>query len=127
MPVIEINMVAGRSPEHKAALLRGIREAALTSLQVRSEHLSVWGREFSPEDVLLPAGTSAGWMTICVTCFAGRDTRTKRQLYAAMNKALVSAGESPGECQITVLDVPLESWGISGGLCAADLFPPKDK
>ena len=124
MPVAEINVIAGRTPEQKSKLLHAVSESVLESLQVGRHALSVWLREFPREQVLCPEGGNEHWMTIRITCFSGRTTQIKRQLYRCLAHRLEQAGEDAGQCSILVVDTPMENWGILGGQCAMDVLPP---
>lgn len=46
MPLIEINMFAGRTPEQKEALLRAVTEAVHTSIGAPVPSIRVWISEF---------------------------------------------------------------------------------
>lgn len=121
MPVAELSVTAGRTAEQKARLLEAVREAVLEEFRVEPGALSVWLREFPQEDVLCPAG-DGGFMTVRITCFSGRSAAVKRRLFSALAERLAAIGEHPDRCVMTVIDSPLENWGIHGGKSAADLF-----
>lgn len=123
MPIAEINVVAGRTPEQKKALVHAVNEGVLEGLRVGREALSVWLHEVPGEYVVCPEGKGVGWMTIRVTCFSGRTTEIKRELYQVLASKLREIGEDSVQCVITVVDNPMENWGIHGGKCAADVLP----
>lgn len=49
MPLIQINMLEGRTPEQKKALLGAVTEAVHTSIGAPVSSIRVWVHEFSAE------------------------------------------------------------------------------
>lgn len=122
MPVAEINIIAGRTPAQRTVLLAAVRKAILSSLRVERGALSVWLREFPRDHVLAPEDEGEKWMTIRITCFSGRTSEIKRGLYTSLAEHLSEVGEDPRKCVMTVVEEPLENWGILGGNSAADML-----
>ena len=52
VPLIQINMLEGRTPEQKKALLSAVTEAVHTSLGASLPSIRVWVTEFSAEDYM---------------------------------------------------------------------------
>ena len=52
MPLIQITMLEGRSPEQKKALLSAVTEAVHTSIGASLGSIRVWVTEFSEEDYM---------------------------------------------------------------------------
>ncbi len=52
MPLIQVNMLSGRTPEQKAALLRAITEAVHTSIGSPIASIRVWIHEFPAENFI---------------------------------------------------------------------------
>lgn len=52
MPLIQINMASGRTPEQKRALLAAVTEAAQTSIGAPLASIRVWINEFQPEEFM---------------------------------------------------------------------------
>ncbi len=52
MPLIQINMLEGRTPEQKKALLSAVTDAVETSIGVSRSSIRVWVTEFSGEDYM---------------------------------------------------------------------------
>ena len=57
MPIVRIDLVAGRAPELKADLIRRVTEAVVDALDVRPEQVRVLLNEVPPEHWAV-AGTS---------------------------------------------------------------------
>jgi len=52
VPLIQVNMLAGRSPEQKAALLRAITQAVHDSIDAPIESIRVWINELAHTDFI---------------------------------------------------------------------------
>lgn len=52
MPLIQINMLEGRTPEQKKALLSAVTEAVHTSIGAPVASIRVWVNEFAPNDYM---------------------------------------------------------------------------
>ncbi len=48
MPIVKVNIIAGRSPEAKAAFARAVTEAAVTHLDVKPAQVRVLIEEIAP-------------------------------------------------------------------------------
>ncbi|HET9078026.1 MAG TPA: 2-hydroxymuconate tautomerase [Acidimicrobiales bacterium] len=52
MPLVQIHMAAGRTPEQKEALLRAVTEAVHESIGAPVPSIRVWVSEFAPQDYM---------------------------------------------------------------------------
>lgn len=52
MPLVHVQMAAGRSPEMKTALLKALSQVVTERLDVPESNVRVWITEFEPEDYL---------------------------------------------------------------------------
>ena len=52
MPLVQINMLEGRTAEQKKALLAAVTEAVHTSIGASLPSIRVWVNEFSAEDYM---------------------------------------------------------------------------
>lgn len=59
MPIIQVNLLAGRTTEQKRALHAALAQAAMTALNVPAESVRVLLHELDPEHFAL-AGVTAG-------------------------------------------------------------------
>jgi 4-oxalocrotonate tautomerase len=50
MPIVRIDLLAGRAPERKAELIRRVTDAVVASLEVRPEQVRVLLNELPPEN-----------------------------------------------------------------------------
>lgn len=122
MPNIIISAVRGRSPQQKKDLLESARRALIGAFVYRGKGLSVRIQEFDAEDFILPPGRSEAYLVVEVTCFTGRTQEHRNAFYRELAKELESTGENSKECLMIVRELPLAYWGMSGGICATELF-----
>ena len=52
MPLVQVHLADGRSPEQKRALLEGITRAVQDALDAPLSSIRVWIDEFSPDDYM---------------------------------------------------------------------------
>ena len=52
MPLVQIHLAEGRTPEQKRALLEGITRAVQDSVGAPLSSIRVWINEFSPDDYM---------------------------------------------------------------------------
>jgi len=52
MPLIEVHLLEGRTPEQKKALLAAITKAVQESIGARLETIRIWIEEFSPKEYM---------------------------------------------------------------------------
>ena len=52
MPLVQISMLEGRTPEQKKALLAAVTDAVHTSIGAALPSIRVWVQEFAPEDYM---------------------------------------------------------------------------
>jgi 4-oxalocrotonate tautomerase len=53
MPLVEINLLEGRTDEQKKALLAAVTSAVHDSIGAPLESIRVWVQEFSPKDYMI--------------------------------------------------------------------------
>ncbi|MGE0881010.1 MAG: 2-hydroxymuconate tautomerase [Acidimicrobiia bacterium] len=59
MPLIQVNMASGRTPEQKTALLKAITKAVHESIDAPIASIRVWLNEFAPEEFAAGGETMA--------------------------------------------------------------------
>jgi len=77
--------------------------------------------QHSPEHFHVPPGKSENYTLVEITLFAGRSLEAKRALYRAVVEKLGVLGISPTDIFIVLHDVPLDNWGIRGGIPASEV------
>ncbi len=68
----------------------------------------------------MPPGRSESYTLVEITLFSGRSLDAKRTLYQAIVRNLGALGIAPADIFIILHEVPLENWGIRGGVPASE-------
>lgn len=59
MPIVQVNMLQGRSVEQKRKLAKGITNAVVEALSVKPEQVRVMIHEMGPDDFAVGGATAA--------------------------------------------------------------------
>lgn len=122
MPLVKVEIIEGRSPEYKKALLNGIHEALVEAFKIPDDDRIQRLYELSEDNFELASFKTKKFVLIEMTVFEGRSYETKKELYALIVKKL---GQNPGisgsDITIVLHEVPLDNWGIRGGIPASEV------
>ena len=121
MPLVKVSLIKGRSKEEKEALLEAIHSALRAAFKIPEDDRNLRIFEFEPEDFDLPEEKSKGYTLIEMDVFPGRSLEAKRDLYRFIVKNLKALGIQPGDVLITIKEIPLDNWGIRGGVPASEV------
>lgn len=115
MPLVRIEMIAGKSAEYKKQLLEGVHVALCKSLGVED-----WDRfqrlyELPPENFERSEGKTEQFTMIEVTMFPGRSKAQKAGMYQAIVDELKSRLSIEASDVFIVIHEPQnENWGLAG-------------
>ena len=118
MPLVEIQVLKGRSASEKKALFDAVHAALMDSLKIPDDDRLQRLVEHDSEDFEVPSAT---FTIVKVTMFPGRSETAKRDLYQALVARLGDLGIPPNDVFIVLEEPPLEHWGIRGGTPASEL------
>lgn len=121
MPLVKLSMIEGRTLEEKHALANAVHTALVESFKIPEYDRNIRIEEYKKENYLLPPGKSEKYILVEITAFVGRTAGAKRLLYRNIVDGFVKIGMDQMDTSIIVYDVPLENWGIRGGIPACDL------
>jgi|SRR5579883_1239128 phenylpyruvate tautomerase PptA (4-oxalocrotonate tautomerase family) len=121
MPLVRIDLQAGKSPEYRKALGDGVHRAMVEALaippddrfQVITEH-PAGGLVYDPQ--YLGIRRSANVVFVQITMSAGRKPQQKRKLFQRMAEILAeSPGLQPQDLIIHLVEVAWENWSFGNG------------
>jgi phenylpyruvate tautomerase PptA (4-oxalocrotonate tautomerase family) len=121
MPLSKIEVRKKWSPEQAQAIIEAIYLAQREALKVPENDRQIRLIEHAPELFHVPPGKSEDFTLVEITLFAGRSIEAKRSLYKAIAANLGVVGIAPSDIFIVLNEVPLENWGIRGGIPASDI------
>jgi phenylpyruvate tautomerase PptA (4-oxalocrotonate tautomerase family) len=114
-------MIEGRTLEEKHAVANAVHTAHVESFKIPEYDKNIRIEEYQKENYLLSPEKSEKYILLEITAFAGRTVDAKRLLYKNIVDNFTKIGMDPMDTSIIVYDVPLENWGIRGGIPACDL------
>jgi len=102
-------------------LIEAIQSALLSAIKIPD-----WDRDIVVELCegnrrIVPTGRSEQFTRIEIELFSGRSLEAKRRLYRSIVQNLAALGVPKDEIKIILLEVPLENWGVRGGLAASEI------
>jgi phenylpyruvate tautomerase PptA (4-oxalocrotonate tautomerase family) len=121
MPLVQIDVLRGRTPAEKKALLDGVHSALVDTFKILDSDRVQRIVEHAPEDFEFPPHLGDRCTLITITCFAGRSLAAKRNLYRAIVARLEPCGVPPRAVKIVLLEAPRDNWGLRGGHPASEI------
>ena len=104
-----------------SALIDAVQAALREALRLPEWDRTVRLVQHAADHFAVPPGRGPRYTLIEVTMFSGRSMAAKRALYQAIVGKLATLGVPDGDIKITLIEVPLENWGIRGGQPASDV------
>jgi phenylpyruvate tautomerase PptA (4-oxalocrotonate tautomerase family) len=122
MPMVKIEMRAGKPADYKKAILDGVHQALVSAFNILENDRSPKIYEFPPENMEIPPGKSADYMVIEIKAFQGRSLTAKRNLYKNIVSELSKrTGISGNDITIVLNEIPLDNWCVRGGKPASEV------
>ena len=115
MPIVNVAMLKGRSPEYKKTVLNCIHQGLVDAIGIED-----WDRfqritEYDREDFEIPSFKTDAFMIIEMKLFPGRTKEQKKDLVENITGALKERlSVDPSDVFIVIQEPPLENWGIGG-------------
>jgi phenylpyruvate tautomerase PptA (4-oxalocrotonate tautomerase family) len=121
MPLVTIEARRGFSPETKARLFAAVHDALVAAFKIPDHDRSQRLIEHEPENFEIPPGRGERYTIVTIEAFAGRSIDAKRALYREIVTRFEAAGIPRTDVFIVLKDIPVENWGLRGGIAACDL------
>ena len=115
MPIVNVAMLKGRSPEYKKTVLDCIHQGLVDAIGIED-----WDRfqritEYDREDFEIPSFKTDAFMIIEMKFFPGRTKEQKKDLIENITGFLQERlSVDPSDVFIVIQEPPLENWGIGG-------------
>ncbi len=120
MPLSRIEVRKSWPPERVAAIIEAVYLAQREALGLPEHDRQIRYVEHRPEHFQVPPGRTDNYTLVEISLFAGRSLDAKRALYQAIVRRLGALGIESGDVFIVLHEIPLENWGIRGGIPASE-------
>lgn len=132
MPLVEIDVLRGRSEEELDAICVGVHAAMVETLDVPEHDRFQIITEREPRTLrfdrrYLQADRSEGFVLIRLTLASGRSTEVKRAFYARVLERLVEAvGVREDDLAVVLVENGREDWSFGRGQASYLEIPKED-
>jgi len=121
MPITTIEVKRSWPAERQQQLIEATHTALVAALKIPERDKLIRFVEHRPEHFVSPPGTSENFTLVSVSLFVGRSLEAKRELYQGIVRRFGELGVEPNDIRIILHEVPLENWGIRGGVPASEV------
>lgn len=121
MPHAVIHRLRGVEPQDRQDVVQAVNAAMVESLKVPDDTHPTRLCEYDPDVFLIPKEASERFTLVDITIYPGRSLATRRALYEAIVGRLNSVGIPPADVRVVLYEVPLENWGLRGGIPASEI------
>ncbi len=119
MPILQVQVTAGRSQQQKTAFLQNATKAIEETLNAALPSIRISLQEVEQQDSIVAGQIGAEFVNIVAYLLSGRDDELKANFMAAINKTAATCLNVPDTCIRTlVIDVAPEHMGVQEGLSA---------
>lgn len=121
MPTVKVEMRKGKSAEYKRALLDGIHRALVENFKTPEGSRTQRLYELDDENFEIASDKTSDFILIELTVIMGRSYEVKKNLYKSIADNLEQAlGINRMDMLIILNELPLENWGVRGGIPATE-------
>lgn len=122
MPLVKIEILKGKTDDHKKAILDGVHDALVHAIKIPDYDRSQRIYELDKANFEYPETKTDNITLIEITMFQGRSLTAKKELYKAITENLAqNPGIDGNDITIVLYEPPLENWGIKGGKPASEV------
>jgi phenylpyruvate tautomerase PptA (4-oxalocrotonate tautomerase family) len=121
MPLVEITLRAGKSPEYIRSVADAIHEALVAQANVPPDDRFQIVHQVADTSIIAHpsyggVSRSSDLIIIKITLNAGRSVEIKKNLYADITRRLGTAADvRPDDVMICLIEVVKENWSFGGG------------
>ena len=121
MPLVKIETRRTWIASQKKEIMEAVHSAMREALKIPENDRNIRFHEYIPEDFQVPSDKTENYILIEITMFTGRSLQAKKELYQGIVNKLGMLGVLATDVFIVLHEVPLENWGIRGGIPASEV------
>lgn len=125
MPLVRISMRKGKTRQEIKAVSDAVHASLVEAFRIPVDDRNQRLIEYDVDDYELPSDKTSMFTLIEMSIFPGRTLDAKKKLYAEINTRLQALGyHNPKDIVIVLQEVPLDNWGVQGGVPASAIHIP---
>lgn len=121
MPITRIEVKKPWPEKQQQYLINATHAAMMEALKIPEHDRLIRYIEHRPEHFVTPARTSENYTLVEISMFPGRALDAKRKLYQNIVMSFAELGIEPNDIRIVLHEIPMDNWGIRGGVPASDI------
>ncbi len=121
MPLVKIETRKSWSASQKKEIMEAIHSAMREALKIPENDRDIRFHEYHPEDFQVSPDKTENYILVEIYMFTGRSLQAKKALYQCIVANLGKQGIFASDVFIVLHEVPLENWGIRGGIPASEV------
>ena len=121
MPLVKIETRKSWSSSQKWDIMEAIHSAMREALKIAENDRDIRFHEYHPEDFQVTPDKTENYILVEISMFTGRSLQAKKELYQSIVANLDKLGILASDVFIVLHEVPLENWGIRGGIPASEI------
>ncbi len=121
MPLVKIETRKSWNKSQKKGIMEAIHSAMRKALKIPKNDRDIRFHEYHPEDFQISPDKTEKYILIEISMFTGRTLQAKKELYQGIVANLGKLGILASDVFIVLHEVPLENWGIRGGIPASEV------
>ncbi len=119
MPILQVQVTAGRSQQQKTAFMQTATKAIQETLNAALPSIRIAIQDVERQDSIVAGQIGEEFVNIVAYLLAGRNDELKANFMAAMNQAATTCLNVSDTCVRTmVIDIAPEHMGVQQGLSA---------
>lgn len=121
MPLAKIETRKSWSESQKNEIMEAVHSSMRKVLKIPENDRDIRFHVYHPMDYQVSPEKTENYTLVEITLFAGRSLQAKKQLYQGIVANLGKLGILPSDVFIVLHEVPLDNWGIRGGIPASEV------
>ncbi len=121
MPLVKIETRKSWRASQKTQIMEAIHTAMQEALKIPENDRDIRFHEYHPDNFQVSPEKSENYILVEISMFSGRSLQAKKELYQGIVANLGKLGIPASDVFIVLHEVPLENWGIRGGIPASEI------
>lgn len=121
MPIVRIEVIKHWAVEKQQYLMESLHAALVEAFKIPEHDKLIRYIEHRPDHFVIPPGATENYTLVEISMFPGRSLEAKRNLYKGIVGRFGAVGIDPNDIRIVLYEVPMDNWGIRGGIPASEV------